>query len=116
MLADASTENSVTGVVGSGADIGWGAVSGRSQIVDTRTLIRRGKTDQRRHTIYTCRFEDQSPTTARLCTYIVVLASKNGETHVATAGRYSTEAVKESDGVWTMSRLDAVLDSRFRKA
>jgi hypothetical protein len=113
MLADAFTEDAVTGGVVTGTDIGWGPVTGRVQIVDTLSTIRRAQSDQRRHTIHTFRFEDQTPTTAKLCTYIVVLASKDGETRVATAGRYSIDAVKDVDDVWRMSRLEAVLDSAF---
>jgi hypothetical protein len=113
MLGDAFTEDAVTGGVVTGTALGWGPLTGRSQIVDALAKIRGGQTDQRRHTIHTCRFEDQTPTTAKLCTYVVVLASKNGETRVATAGRYSIDAVKEADGVWRMSRLEAVLDSAF---
>ncbi|KVD46799.1 hypothetical protein WS61_09880 [Burkholderia sp. ABCPW 11] len=113
MLADAFTENATTGGIVTGTDMCWGPVTGRSQIVGTLSAIREAQTDQRRHTIHTHRFEAQTPTTASLSAYIVVLASENGETRIVTAGRYSIDAIKEADQVWRMSRLDAVLDSPF---
>jgi hypothetical protein len=113
MLADSFTEDATTGGTVTGTDICWGPVTGRVQIVSTLSEIRKTQTDQRRHIINTHRFEEQTETTATLSTYIVVLASKNGETRVATAGRYRIDAVKETDGVWRMRRLDAVLDSPF---
>ncbi|CAD6560205.1 nuclear transport factor 2 family protein [Paraburkholderia sabiae] len=113
MLADAFTEDATTGGTVTHTDIGWGPVVGRAEIVAVLSGIRRSQTDQRRHIISTGRFEEQTPTTAKLSIYIVVLASKDGETRVATAGRYLIEAVKETDGEWRIRRLDAILDSAF---
>jgi hypothetical protein len=113
MLGDAFTADALTGGSVTGTNIGWGPVIGRQQIVDVLSTIRQTQTDQRRHTIHTHRFDAQTSTTATLSAYIVVLASENGQTRVATAGRYSIDAVKEADGVWRMSRLEAILDSPF---
>jgi hypothetical protein len=113
MLAESFTENATTGGTVTGTDISWGPVTGREQIISALRTIRKAQTDQRRHIMNTHRFEEQTATTAALSTYIVVLASEDGETRVATAGRYSIDVVKEMDGVWRMRRLDAVLDSPF---
>jgi hypothetical protein len=113
MLADSFTENATSGGTIANSETGWGPVVGRIKIVETLKAIRESQTDQRRHTLHTHRFTAQTAATAQLSLYMACLATRNGETRLVTVGKYAVDAIKEPDGVWRMSRLDAVLDSPF---
>jgi hypothetical protein len=113
MLADTFTADGSTGGKVAGTDIGWGPMVGREEIVAILSSIRASQTEQRRHTVHTPRFEVLTDNTATVACYTVIFGSSSGTTRIVTSGWYRADLVKESDGVWRMRHLDALLDSPF---
>ncbi len=113
LLADSFTADATTQGSVAHTDIGWGPLQGRSQIVDVLASIRKGQTDQRRHSIHTVRFHRQSETEADFSTYMHLTGTENRVTVLITAGWYRAQVVKEADGIWRMRNLDGKLDAPF---
>jgi hypothetical protein len=113
LLADAFTEDASTGGKVSRTDIEWGPLFGRAQIVEVLASIRRGQTDQRRHSLSTARFHSQSEDAADVSVYITVFGSEQLKTRVVTTGWYRAEFARQADGAWRMKKLDAQLDAPF---
>lgn len=113
MLASSFTLNGTTSGKVANSDVSWGPTTGNRLIADMLESIRRQQTDQRRHTIHTFRFENQTATSADLHSYVVIIATENGVTKTLTAGWYRASMVKEKDGDWRMADLTALLDSPF---
>jgi hypothetical protein len=113
LLADTFTEDASTGGKVSHTDIGWGPLFGRVQIVEVLGSIRRGQTDQRRHSLSTARFHSQTEETADVSVYITIFGSEKLKTHVVTTGWYRAAFARQADGAWRMKHLDAQLDAPF---
>jgi len=113
MLADSFVEAATTGGKVANTEFGWGPMKGRQEIVDVLKGIRANQTDQRRHSIHTVRFVAVSDDSAEFWCYLHIAATQDKVSKLLTAGWYHVKAVKESDGVWRMADLDALLDAPF---
>lgn len=113
MVADSFTEDATTGGTVANSDASWGPTAGNREIADMLQGIRQQQTDQRRHTMHTFRFENQTDTSADLYSYVVIISTENAVTNALTAGWYHASMVKESDGQWRMADLTAQLDGPF---
>ncbi|MFJ5700555.1 nuclear transport factor 2 family protein [Arthrobacter sp. NPDC093139] len=113
MLADTFTEDGTTSGKVANSDASWGPTTGNQAIAGMLKAIREQQTDQRRHTVHTFRFENQSSSTADLYSYVLITSTENAVTKTLTAGWYRASMVKEADGQWRMADLTALLDSPF---
>ncbi|MDM0116110.1 nuclear transport factor 2 family protein [Variovorax sp. J22R133] len=113
LLADSFTQDATTGGKVAHTDIGWGPMRGRAQIVEVLEGIRKTQSDQRRHSIHTVRFHNQSATEADFSAYMHISGAENKVIRLVTAGWYRAQVVKEADGIWRMRNLDALLDAPF---
>ncbi|MBT8163176.1 MULTISPECIES: nuclear transport factor 2 family protein [Arthrobacter] len=113
MLADTFTKEGTTSGKVAKSDASWGPTTGNQAIADRLKAIRDQQTDQRRHTIHTFRFENQTSSSADLYSYVLITATEKGVTKTLTAGWYHASMVKEADGQWRMAHLTVLLDSPF---
>ncbi|WP_109212333.1 MULTISPECIES: nuclear transport factor 2 family protein [Microbacterium] len=113
MLADTFTEEATSGGRVTGSDQSWGPSTGRDAIVTELRASRAAKNAQGRHTLHTFRFENQTSTSAVMHCYVLISSAQPGGMVISSAGWYRAEMVKESDGQWRMSSLEALLDSTF---
>ena len=113
MLADTFTKDGTTSGKVANSDVSWGPTAGNRAIADMLKAIRQQQTDQRRHTVHTFRFENQSLSFADLYCYLHLTSTENAVTKTVTTGWYHASMVKDADGQWRMANLAAVLDSPF---
>lgn len=113
LLADSFAADATTRGQVAQTDMGWGPLQGRQQIVDVLKSIRESQTDRRRHSIHTTRFHSQDATEAEFSSYMHLTGTKDKVTALITCGWYRAQVVKETDGVWRMRNLDAMLDAPF---
>jgi len=113
MLADTFTKDGTTSGKVANSDASWGPTAGNQAIADMLKVIREQQTDQRRHTVHTFRFENQSSSSADLYSYVLITSTENAMTKTLTTGWYHASMVKEGDGEWRMADLTARLDSPF---
>jgi len=113
LLADTFTEEASTSGKVSRSDIGWGPLVGRGQIVEVLKSIHTAQPDQRRHSLHTAYFHSQGESEADVSIYLTLFGTENHQTRVVTTGLYRAALVKQTDGVWRMKRLDAILDAPF---
>jgi ketosteroid isomerase-like protein len=113
MLADTFTQDGTTSGKVANSDAAWGPTAGNQAIAAMLRDIRDQQSDQRRHTVHTFRFENQSPSTADLYSYVLITSTENAVTKTVTAGSYHASMVKEADGEWRMANLTALLDGPF---
>jgi hypothetical protein len=113
MLAGSFTSDGTTSGKVANSDASWGPTAGNQAIADMLQVIRRQQTDQRRHTVHTFRFENQTTSSADMYSYVVITSTENAVTKTLTSGWYHASMVKEADGHWRMADLTALLDSPF---
>lgn len=113
MLADTFTAGAISGGRVVGAEQRWGPSAGRAAIVAELQASRAAKNAQGRHTLHTFRFEEQTATSAVMHCYVLISSAQPTGMVISSAGWYRADMVKESDGQWRMSKLDAQLDSTF---
>jgi hypothetical protein len=110
MLAKTFTVDGTTSGSVANSSSGWGPTSGSQDIADMLEGIRNQQTGQRRHTLHTFRYENQTETTAEVHCYVVITSTEFGVPKISTTGWYHASMTKEFDGVWRMSDLTALLD------
>ncbi len=113
LLADSFTENATSGGKVSGTDIAWGPMTGRAEIVSVLEGIRKSQPDQRRHCMTNFLFSKQTDTEASFRCFLNLLAAEGGTSRSVSGGWYDVDVVKDTDGIWRMSRMDGVLDAPF---
>ncbi|MGP6176239.1 nuclear transport factor 2 family protein [Microbacterium sp. A196] len=113
MLADTFTSDATSGGRVVGADQKWGPSTGRDAIVAELRASRAAKNAQGRHTLHTFRFEDQTTISAIMHCYVLITSAQPSGMVISSAGWYRADMIKEEDGRWRMSKLDAQLDCTF---
>ncbi len=100
----------------------WGSVKGDFEIepIETREGIvewLRGhmaaQSDQRRHNIINPVVTEQSATSARVLSYLLLTSATDEGVKVTTTGVYDVEFVKDDAGVWRISRFFGGFDFPF---
>lgn len=67
--------------------------------------------EQRRHVATNLVVLEQTETTARAASYLVLVATSDGSTTVLATGRYEDDLVKGEDGCWRIDRRHATTDA-----
>ena len=90
-----------------------GPFQGREAIVEWLTGFWAIQHDQRRHVFTNVVVDDLSGTEATAHAYLILTASADSTMAPITVGPYRLSLVKEADGVWRLSRLEAGFDAPF---
>lgn len=90
-----------------------GPIEGRAAIGEWLSGFWPVQRDQRRHMILNAIVEEQSESSARVSTYLVLFGARHGQVSLETMGFYRYTAVREDDGAWRISGLFAGFDAPF---
>ena len=92
------------------AELDWGPVKGRGNIVEGLVARIAGETFRPRHFLSNFRFAELTDVTAQVFSYFVVPGTRDGKTLLITAGWYMDRLVK-LNGRWKLSHKEWHLDS-----
>ena len=92
------------------AELDWGPVTGRAQIVEGLAARMKAEPFRPRHLLSNFRFAELTGTTAQVFSYFAVPGTQDAKTVLITAGWYLDRLVK-CDGTWKLSHKEWHLDS-----
>ncbi|MFN0028540.1 MAG: nuclear transport factor 2 family protein [Acidimicrobiales bacterium] len=112
LLADCFTADGVwEGSVMGGDPVG--PFVGRDAVADFLAEFWAIQTDQRRHVFTNVVVESIAGDRAVAHAYLILTASAEATMNVVTNGPYRFELLRETDGVWRMTKLSAGFDAPF---
>lgn len=90
-----------------------GPFQGREEILEWLTGFWLQQTDQRRHIFTNVVIDELGPAEATAHAYLMLTASSDATMSPVTVGPYRLSLVKDTDGVWRLSRLVGGYDAPF---
>ena len=108
-IGEAFTKDATSKGVWSTGDVAWGPMRGRDEIVSVLSAMRKGQSDQPRHIITNFLFRQQTASAASARFYLALNSTTGDRCSIVSAGKYDADFVSDQ-GVWRLSRLDALLD------